>query len=307
LKFKKIKVQKNNIFISAHQNHINTSKNTSLHQHIKNTSAHYQMNQPLANIHPEAQLGKDVIVEPFATIQKNVVIGEGSWIAPNAVIMEGARIGKNCRIFPGAVVAGIPQDLKFAGEDSIVEIGDNTTIREFVTISRGTVENYTTRIGDDCLVMAYSHIAHDCVIGDHCIIVNAVQMAGHVHVGDYAIIGGASAVHQWVHIGQHVMISGGSLVKKDVPPFIKAGREPMTYVGVNTIGLRRRGFTNEKINELQEIYRILYLRGMNIADAIEALETEMPSSPDRDTVLRFVKGSERGIIKGFSRHVNHEE
>jgi UDP-N-acetylglucosamine acyltransferase len=265
------------------------------------------MSQLLANIHPEAKIAANVVIEPFATIQRNVEIGEGTWIGPGAVIMEGARIGKNCKIFPGAVVAGVPQDLKFSGEESIVTIGDNTTIRECVTISRGTVENFSTEIGSNCLVMAYAHIAHDCVIGNNCVIVNAVQMAGHVHVGDFAIIGGASAVHQWVHIGSHVMISGGSLVKKDVPPFVKAGREPMTYAGVNTIGLKRRGFSNEQINEIQEVYRIVFLRGLNTSDAIETIEKETQVSVDRNLILDFLKKSERGIIKGFSSRSVKEE
>ena len=265
------------------------------------------MSQLLANIHPEANIAAGAVIEPFATIQKNVVIGEGTWIGPGAVIMEGARIGKNCKIFPGAVVSGIPQDLKFSGEDSVAIIGDNTTIRECVTISRGTVENYSTEVGSNCLVMAYAHIAHDCVIGNNCVIVNAVQMAGHVRVGDFAIIGGASAVHQWVHVGEHVMISGGSLVKKDVPPYVKAGREPMTYAGVNTIGLKRRGFTPEQINEIQEVYRIVFLRGLNTSDAIETAERETRHSDERDKILGFLKKSERGIIKGFSSRNSPKE
>jgi len=265
------------------------------------------MTQLLANIHPDAKIAPGVVIEPFATVQKNVEIGEGTWIGPNAVIMEGARIGKNCKIFPGAVISGVPQDLKFSGEDSIVKIGDNTTIREFVTISRGTVENYSTEIGSNCLIMAYVHIAHDCVIGNNCILVNAVQVAGHVHIADYAIIGGATAVQQWVHIGQHAMVSGGCLVRKDVPPFIKAAREPLSYAGVNSVGMRRRNFTNEKINEIQDIFRLIFLKGLNNADAVEMIEKEINPSDERDLITNFVKNSKRGIIKGSSKHNGVEE
>jgi UDP-N-acetylglucosamine acyltransferase len=257
------------------------------------------MIQPLAYIHPEAKLAQNVVVEPFAVIHKNVEIGEGSWIGSHAVIMEGARIGKNVKIYPGAVVSSIPQDLKFAGEDTIAVIGDNTVIRECVTISRGTTDKYKTEIGANCLIMAYVHIAHDCVIGNNCILVNAVQLAGHVEVDDFAIIGGSSAVHQFVKIGAHVMISGGSLIRKDVPPYTKAAREPLSYAGINSVGLRRRGFTNEKIGEIQEMYRILYLSGMNNTKAIDKIEIELPPSKERDEVIRFVRNSDRGIMKGY--------
>jgi len=196
-------------------------------------------------IHPEAKIGEKVVVEHFSTVQKNVQIGDGTWIGPNVTIMEGSRIGQNCKIHPGAVVGSIPQDLKFSGEETTVEIGDNTVIREFVTVNRGTFDKLRTKIGNNCLLMAYVHVAHDCTIGDHCILSNAVQLAGHVNIADYAIVGGATAVHQFAKIGAHVFISGGSLVRKDVPPYAKAAREPLSYVGINSIGLRRRGFTSE--------------------------------------------------------------
>lgn len=257
------------------------------------------MNQPLAFIHPEARIGQNVVIEPFAYIHKNVEIGDGTWIGPNAVICEGARIGKNCRIFPGAQISSIPQDLKFSGEETITIIGDNSTIREFVTISRGTTDKMKTSVGSNCLIMAYVHIAHDCSIGDNCILVNSVQVAGHVEIADWAIIGGASAVHQFVKIGPHAMISGGSLVRKDVPPFVKAAREPLSYAGVNSVGLRRRNFSNEKINEIQEIYRQVYLSGLNNALAIEKIEKELPASKERDEILHFIQHSERGIMKGY--------
>ena len=258
------------------------------------------MIQPLAYVSPEAKLAQTVMIDPFVTIHKNVEIGEGSWIASNVTIMEGARIGKNVKIFPGAVISAIPQDLKFDGEPSLTIIGDNTVIRESVTINRGTSASGKTIIGSNCLLMAYVHVAHDCVVGENSILANAVQLAGHVEIGESAILGGLSAVHQFVKIGSHVMISGGSLVRKDVPPYSKAAREPLSYEGVNSIGLRRRGFTSEKIAEIQEIYRILYLRGFNNATAIKKIETEMPATKERDEILTFIKESDRGIMKGFS-------
>ncbi len=258
------------------------------------------MNQPLAYVHPQAKIARNVVVEPFVTIHKNVEVGEGTWIGSNVTIMEGARIGKNCKIFPGAVISAIPQDLKFAGEETTVEVGDNTTIREFVTINRGTKASNKTVIGNNCLLMAYVHIAHDCFIGNNCILANATNLAGHILIDDYAILGGLSAVHQFVNIGAHVMISGGSLVRKDVPPYTKAARDPLSFVGINSIGMRRRGFTGEKINEIQDIYRTLYLKNMNVSQAITYIETQMPATPERDEILSFIAKSSRGIMKGYS-------
>lgn len=256
------------------------------------------MNQPLAYIHPQAKIAENVVIEPFAMIHKNVEIGEGTWIGSHVTIMEGARIGKNCKIFPGAVISGVPQDLKFKGEETTAVIGDNTVIREYVTVSRGTTDRHTTIVGKNCLIMAYVHIAHDCVIGDHVILVNAVQLAGHVQVEDYAIVGGASVVHQFVRIGSHVIIAGGSLIGKDVPPFSKAARDPLRYCGINSIGLRRRGFTNEQINSIQDIYRVLYIKGHNTSKAVEILEIDFPPSKERDEILNFIRSSDRGIMKG---------
>ena len=256
------------------------------------------MNQPLAYIHPEAKIASNVVIEPFTVISKNVVIGEGSWIGSNVTIMEGARIGKNVRIFPGAVISAIPQDLKFIGEETTAEIGDNTTIRECVTINRGTVDKYKTVVGANCLIMAYVHIGHDCIIGNHCILGNTVQLAGHVQIDDYAIFGGACAVQQFAKIGAHAYIGGGSLVRKDVPPFTKAAREPLSYAGINSVGLRRRGYTNQQINEIQEIYRLIYLRGLNNSEALDKIELELPSSKERDEIVNFIRTSERGIMKG---------
>lgn len=257
------------------------------------------MKQPLAYVHPEANVADNVVIEPFVSIDKDVIIGEGTRIGSSVTIMPGVRIGKNCRIFPGAVIGAVPQDLKYKGEYSTVEIGDNTTIREFVTINRGTSAKGKTVVGNNCLLMAYVHVAHDCVVGNDVILVNNTQLAGEVVIDDYAILGGMTAVHQFVHVGSHVMVSGGSLVRKDIPPFIKAGREPLSYVGINSIGLRRRNFNNEKIREVQEIYRYIYQKGLNISQAVEIIEAEMPASTERDEVLLFIKDSKRGIIRGY--------
>lgn len=259
------------------------------------------MNQPLAYVHPQAKVAHTVVIEPFVNIERNVIIGEGTWIGSNVTIMEGARIGKKCKIFPGAVIAAIPQDLKFKGEETIVRIGDNTIIREFCTINRGTKANYETVVGNNCLLMAYSHIAHDCTIRNNVILANAATLAGHIEIDDWAIIGGLSAIHQFVKIGCHTMISGGSLVRKDVPPYIKGAREPLSYVGINSIGLRRRGFCNEKISAIQEIYRIIYLRGYNVTQAINIIEAEIPATAERDEILTFIAASSRGIMKGYGR------
>lgn len=254
---------------------------------------------PLAYIHPDAKLGENVVVEPFAYIAADVVIGDGSYVGPHAVVLDGSRIGANCRIFSGAVVSGIPQDLKFTGEETTTEIGDNTTIRECVTINRGTVAKGKTVVGSNCLLMAYVHVAHDCIVGNNCILVNNVTLAGEVVVEDWAILGGLTAVHQFVNIGCHAMVSGGSLVRKDIPPYVKAAREPLAYVGINTLGLRRRGFSNEKIAEIHDMYRAIYQSNRNNSQAIEFIETSMPSSPERDIVVEFIRNSKRGIMKGY--------
>jgi UDP-N-acetylglucosamine acyltransferase len=213
--------------------------------------------------------------------------------------MEGARIGKNCNIFPGSVISAVPQDLKFQDEETIVEIGDNTTLREYVTINRGTVDKGKTVVGKNCLIMAYCHIAHDCVVGDNCIFSNNSTLAGHVSVGNHVILAGMTAVHQFCTIGQHAFITGGSLVRKDVPPFVKGAREPMSYVGINSIGLRRRGFKSEKIREIQNIYRILYQKSYNNTQASRLIEAEMEATNERDEILQFIKNSKRGIMKGY--------
>lgn len=260
------------------------------------------MIHPHTYIHPNAKLAPNVKVDPYSVIHQDVIIGEGTWIGSNVTIMEGTRIGKNCRIFPGAVIAAIPQDLKFQGEYSQVFIGDNTTIREFVTINRGSMDREKTVIGSNCLIMAYCHIAHDCIVGNNCILSNSTQVAGHVTIGDWVALGGMSAVHQFTNIGQHCFISGGSLVSKDVPPYIKTARNPLCYAGVNSIGLKRRGFSVEKINHILDIYRILYNKGMNTTQALEFLEEEFDATDERDEIVTFIRESNRGIIKRFTKN-----
>jgi UDP-N-acetylglucosamine acyltransferase len=251
----------------------------------------------LAFVHPEANIGKDVIVDPFAYIAGNVIIGDGTWVGPNATILDGARIGKKCRIFPSAVVSGIPQDLKFRGEDSTAELGDNTTVRECATVNRGTAAVGRTIVGSNCLLMAYSHIGHDCAIKDNVIIGNSTALAGEVDVDDWAILSAGTMVHQFARIGAHVMIGGGAKVRIDVPPFIKADRDPLSFMGLNSVGLTRRGFIKERIDEIHEIYRAIYQKGMNISQALEFVEAEFNSAPDRDYILEFIRKSERGIIR----------
>ncbi len=260
------------------------------------------MIHPHTYIHPNAKLATNVKVDPFTVIHQDVEIGEGTWIGSNVTIMEGAKIGKNCRIFPGAVIAAIPQDLKYEGEYSQVTIGDNTTIREFVTVNRGTKDREKTSIGDNCLIMAYTHIAHDCLVGNNCILSNSTQVAGHVTIGDWAILGGMCAIHQFANVGQHSFISGGSLVTKDIPPYIKAGRTPLTYAGVNSVGLKRRGFNIDKINHIMEIYRVVFNKGMNTSQALEFIEEEMPATDERDEIVTFIRDSQRGIIKRHSKN-----
>lgn len=252
----------------------------------------------LAFVHPEAKLGENIVVEPFAFIDSNTEIGDGTHIMTHASVLYGSRIGKNCTIFPHAVIAGIPQDLKFKGEDTVAIIGDDTIIRECATVNRGTASRGFTKVGNKCLIMAYSHIAHDCILKDNVILGNTTQLAGEVEIDDYAIVSGGTLVHQFSRIGAHVMIQGGSKIPKDIPPYIMAAREPITYVGLNVVGLRRRGFSSERINSLQEIYRYLYQSGYNISQAVDRIEKELPVSEDRDHVINFVRTSTRGIIRG---------
>lgn len=254
---------------------------------------------PLSQIHPEAKIAPNVEIGPFVFIDKNVEIGSGTTITANVTILEGSRIGENSKIFPGAVIGAIPQDLKFKGEDTLAIIGNNTTIRECVTVNRGTVAKGKTVVGNNCLLMAYSHVAHDCIIGDNVIIANATQLAGEVEIDDFAILGGGTLVHQFCRIGAHVMIQGGSKVSKDIPPYCTAAREPISFVGVNSIGLKRRGYTNEQINLIQDIYRIVFQSKLNTSNAIAKVIKTISESEERDLILKFIQASERGIIKGF--------
>ncbi|HMQ50009.1 MAG TPA: acyl-ACP--UDP-N-acetylglucosamine O-acyltransferase [Saprospiraceae bacterium] len=252
-------------------------------------------------VHPDAVLGENAQIGPFCYIDKDVVIGENTWIGPHVTIFEGARIGKNCKIFPGAVIAGIPQDLKFKGEYTNVIIGDNTIVREFVTVNRGTAYAGKTAVGSNCLLMAYVHVAHDCVLGDHVILANNVNLAGHVEIENWAILEGLVAVQQFIKIGQHSFIAGGSLVRKHVPPYVKAAREPLSYAGVNSIGLRRRNFTQDQINAIQEIYRIIFVKGYNTTHALEIIEHTLSPSEERENVLSFIREADPGIMRGFQQ------
>jgi len=253
----------------------------------------------LTAVDPRAKIGKNVTIEPFTTIGANVTVGSDTWIGPNVTIMENVKIGKNCKIFPGTVIGAVPQDLKFDGEDTQVIIGDGTTLRECVTINRGTKALGYTKIGNNCLIMATSHVAHDCIVGDNVIIANGCGIAGHVEIGDFVVMGGLSAVQQFGKIGKHVMISGGSLIRKDIPPYVKVAREPISYAGINSVGLRRRGFTNDKIFEIQKIYRAIFQMKMNTTQAIEYIEKEMLPTVERDEIIQFIQNSPRGIVKGY--------
>ena len=249
-----------------------------------------------AVVHPDAKIGENVIIGPFVTIDSNVEIGDGTIIDSGAVVRCGARIGKNCHIHANAVVGDVPQDLKFQGEDTLAIIGDNTTIREFVTIHRGTASKGKTVVGSHCLIMAYCHVAHDCVVGDHVIMSNSAQLAGEVVAGDWAIIGGGALVHQFTQIGCHVMIQGGALVNKDIPPYCMAARYPIAYEGVNKVGLHRRGYTSEQIDAIADVYRAIYDSGLNITQSLE-VAGQLPESPERDTIIDFVRASKRGIVR----------
>lgn len=260
-----------------------------------------------ARVHPDAKIGENVTIEAFAFVAGDVVIGDGCWIGPGAVILDGSRIGKNCKIHTAAVVGGVPQDLKFKGEQTYVEIGDNNTIREGVTISRGTVARGKTVIGENNLIMAYVHVGHDCVVGNNCVLVNATLLAGEVEIGDWAILGGQTAVHQFCRIGAHAMTGGGSLVGKDIPPYVKAAHLPLSFVGANFIGLRRRGFTSERISQIQEIFRLLFQSGMAYNKACDAIEEQIPESPERDEIVQFVRTSKRGILKPYNPNKKDDE
>lgn len=260
----------------------------------------------LAYIHPDAKIGNDVTIEPFAYIAGDVVIGDGCWIGPGAVIHDGARIGKNCKIHTAASISCLPQDLKFEGEKTTTEIGDNNDIREYVTISRGTASRGKTVVGNDNLIMAYAHIAHDDVVGNHCVIANRVSLAGEVEIGDWVVIGGHAGIHQWTRIGDHAMIQGGALLGQDVPPFIIVRNDTMRFAGINKIGLARRGFTPECIAEIHDTCRILFQSGLNYLSGCEEVEKQIPQSPERDAILCFIRESKRGVIKPYEAQAKEE-
>ncbi|NOZ34308.1 MAG: acyl-ACP--UDP-N-acetylglucosamine O-acyltransferase [Chlorobi bacterium] len=250
-----------------------------------------------ANIHPKAQIAKSAIIDPFVSISEDVVIGENTHIYPNVVIFDGARIGDNVTIFPGAVISAVPQDLKYQGEKTTVQIGNRTIIREFVTVNKGTAAKMQTIVGNNCLLMAYSHVAHDCILGNNIILANGVQLAGEVEVDDFAILGGGTLVHQFTRIGKHVMTQGGLLLGKDIPPYVKSAREPASYVGVNSIGLRRNQFPNEKIAYIQNIYRIIFNSGLNYKDALKNVIETIEDSPEKEEIVNFIRTTKRGLIK----------
>lgn len=250
-------------------------------------------------ISPKAKIGNSVSIGSFTTIEDDVVIGDGTWIGSNVCIMNGTRIGENCKIFPGAILGAMPQDLKFSDENSLLEIGDNVIIREYCTLNRGTRAKFTTKIGDNCLLMAYVHVAHDCILGKNCILANNVTLAGHIELAPFVRIGGMTAVHQFVKIGTHAFIGGGSLVRKDIPPYVKAAREPLSYVGVNSIGLNRIGFSKDQIKAIQDVYRVLYVRSNNTTQALHIINETLPMSDEKQAILSFIDGSTRGLMRGF--------
>ncbi len=257
------------------------------------------MISPLASVDPKAKIGANVRIDPFACIAGDVEIGDGCHIMSNAVVCDGVRMGKNNRVFPHATIGAIPQDLKFVGEYTLCEIGDNNTFRECVTINRGTASKNTTIIGSNNLLMAYVHVGHDCVLGSNIIVSNACQFAGEVQIMDCAVVGGGSLVHQFTRIGSYVMIQGGTRIGKDIPPFSMIGREPAAFCGLNLVGLRRRGFEREQIDTINTVYDYLYRKNLNTTQAVKAIEEDMPQSEARDMILDFVKSSERGIVPGL--------
>ncbi len=257
------------------------------------------MISPLANVSPRARIGKNVTIEAFATVYEDVEIGDDCFIHPNAVIYPDTFIGSGCKIFPGAIIGVINQDLKYKGEKSTTVIGNNTTIREFSTIHKGTADRMTTKIGNNCLIMAYTHLGHDCLVGNNVIIANSASLAGHITINDHVVIEGVVAAQQFVNIGAHAFVAGASLVRKSIPPYIRVAREPLQFIGVNTIGLSRRGFDKDTIKQIEDIYRIIFVRGHNLSNALEIVENEMPDTAIRKEILDFIRSQEDGIVKGI--------
>jgi UDP-N-acetylglucosamine acyltransferase len=257
------------------------------------------MISPLANVSPRARIGKNVTIESFATIYEDVEIGDNTIIHPNAVIYPDTIIGSNCKIFPGAIIGVINQDLKYRGERSNTVIGNNTTIREYATIHKGTADRMTTKVGDNCLIMCYVHLGHDCSVGNNVIIANSASLAGHITIEDHVVLEGVVAAQQFVSIGAHAFVAGASLVRKSIPPYIRVAREPLQFIGVNTIGLQRRGFDKETIKHIEDIYRIIFVRGHNLSNALEMVESEIADSDIRKQILQFIRAQEDGIVKGI--------
>jgi UDP-N-acetylglucosamine acyltransferase len=253
----------------------------------------------LASVSKDAQIGQNVRIDPFAVIHEDVIIGNGTRIHSNVALYPGTRIGEDCEVFPGAVLGVVPQDLKFDNEYTTVEIGNNTKIRECVTIHRGTSDKMKTSIGDNCLLMTYVHVAHDCQIGNNVILASYTGLSGHVIIDDFAILEGKVAAQQFAHIGKHAFIGGASLIRKDVPPFIKAAREPLTFAGVNSVGLRRRGYTDEQVREIEDIYRTIYVQNSNLSKGVDAVLQSMDKTPLRDEILGFIQASDKGVIRGM--------
>lgn len=252
-----------------------------------------------ANVSKNANIGENVRIDSFSTVFDGVTIGKGTRVHPNVTIYPGTIIGENCEIFPGAVIGVTPQDLKFEGEETTVEIGDNTIIRECVTIHRGTKDRWKTVIGKNCLLMTYVHVAHDCQIGDNVILASFVGLSGHVVIDDYAILEGKVAAQQFVHIGAHAFIGGASLIRKDIPPYVKAAREPLTYAGVNSVGLRRKGFSDEEVREIEDFYRVLYVQNNNISKGLKVIKETTDQTEISRRIIDFIEGSDKGIIRGM--------
>lgn len=257
------------------------------------------MISPLANVSSKAQIGKNVTIEAFATIYGDVIIGDNTHIHPNAIIYPDTTIGNDCQIFPGALIGIVSQDLKYKGEKAKTVIGNNTILREYVTVHKGTADRMLTAIGNNCLIMAYAHVAHDCILGNNIILANYVGLAGHITIEDYVIVEGYTAIQQFITIGAHSFLAGASKVRKNVPPFIRVAREPLQYIGVNTVGLARRGFEKEVINQIEDIYRLMFVRGHNVTNALELIEQEIPASDVKTQIIEFIKNSKDGIVKGI--------
>lgn len=255
------------------------------------------MTSKYVNVHSDAKIGNNVHIGDFSIIHEDVEIGDNTVIHGNVTVFPGARIGSGVTIFPGTVISAIPQDLKFRGEETQAYIGDGTTLRECVTVNRGTAAKGKTVVGKNCLIMAYNHIAHDCRLGDRVIMSNACQLAGEVQVDDAAVLGGGCLIHQFCHLGRNIMLQGGALVNKDIPPFVKAAREPISYVGLNTVGLHRNHFTDEEIRTISDVYRVLYLSDLNVTNAVKLINETLPESDLRNEIVDFVTQSERGIIR----------